>query len=292
MTTASTHLVALLGHPVSHSRSPSMMTHAFAQLGVDAAYLACDVAPQDLPAAVRGLHALGAVGANVTVPHKQSVLALCARVSPAAAAIGAANTLVREAEGFTAHNTDAPGAIDALTDEGVTVRGARMVVLGAGGAARAVAVGAALAGAAEVALVARTPATATAIADAVAALGTGCDTKVVPWREQEAVRAVFADAAIAVQATTVGMASAGPRAERAGMEAWLTAMPAGATAMDLVYQPRETAWLAAARTHGLRAIDGLGMLAHQGARALQHWFGASVPAAELRRFLDATGAGG
>ncbi len=142
MTSTHTRLLALLGHPVAHSRSPAMMHAALAALELDASYLAFDVAPARLEDAVRGLRALGFSGANVTLPHKRAVLALCDDADPIARACGAANTLVPLGNGrLMACNTDAPGAAMALAEGGVDLHGARVVLFGAGGAARAVAVG-------------------------------------------------------------------------------------------------------------------------------------------------------
>lgn len=287
MTTSRTRLVVLLGHPVDHSRSPEMMTAAFAYHNIDAAYLACSVPPENLSTAIDGLWALGAVGANVTLPHKRAVLSLCERIDPTAAAVGAANTLVRTNRGFVACNTDAWGAASALTEAGVQMDGARVVILGAGGAARAVAVGVAMAGATEVVLVARNVTKAADIPDAVERIARHCRTLVVPWCDDVSVCRVFSTATVAVQATPLGMTGHPVTGDdQARMARWLGAMPCGSVAMDLVYQPRDTFWLRTARAYGLRSVDGLTMLAHQGALALQRWFDVRVTAAQLRQFLD------
>ena len=141
MSTAATRLLALLGHPVAHSRSPAIHAAALAALGVDARYLAFDVRPEALGAAVEGLRALGALGANVTVPHKRAVMAHLDRVEPAAAAIGAVNTIAREGDALVGSNTDAPGLVRSLEDAGVALAGRRVWVVGAGGAARAAVAG-------------------------------------------------------------------------------------------------------------------------------------------------------
>lgn len=267
-----------------------MMNAAFAALGIDARYEAWDTAPSALAARIGTLARLSDFrGANVTIPHKRAVLALCARVDPFANAIGAANVLVPERGTISAHNTDAPGALAALRDAGVSLAGASAVILGAGGAARAIAVGLAHAGAARVTLLARRPDAALSVVSAIAALGTRCEARALPLADTTLARDAFADASLAVQATSVGMALPGEPLTTTspvlGAEL-LTRMRRGSAAMDLVYTPRETPWLACARALGLHAIDGLGMLAHQGALALALWFGIEPPAALLRRFLD------
>ncbi len=276
MTSARTALLALLGHPVAHSRSPAMMTRAFEHLGLDAAYLACDVDPARLTDAVRGLAALGARGANVTVPHKIAAVACCDELDASARAIGAVNTLRFDAGRVHGHNTDAPGAVDALRERGFDPRGTQVVVLGSGGAARAVAVGLAQAGCAHVTVRARSIARAGDVVRAVESVGgrgTASALEVTATSRADAI----------VQATSAGMhGGSGDDA----LIAALDGLNAGGFAMDVVYAPRETRWLAEARKRGLRPIDGLGMLAHQAARALALWFERDVSADILRRFLD------
>jgi shikimate dehydrogenase len=261
-----------------------MMTKAFAHLGIDAAYVACDVNPVHLRAAVRGLAALGAVGANVTVPHKVNAAACCDTLDPLAEAIGAVNTLRVEAGHVVGYNTDALGAVDALRAAKVDPVGKRAVVLGSGGAARAVAAGLATTGAAHVAVRARSLEAARAVLDGVMRLGGRGDAGVLA-RGDDAI----ARADLIVQATSAGLEGAPDDAQ---VIAALDLARAGAVAMDVVYAPRETRWLRAARTHGLHTVDGLGMLAGQAARALTLWFEMAVPLDILRGFLDAPGTPG
>ncbi|MEI8256025.1 MAG: shikimate dehydrogenase [Deltaproteobacteria bacterium] len=282
MTTAGTRLVALLGHPVAHSRSPAMMSAACECLGLEAVYVACDVRADALGDAIRGLAALGAAGANVTVPHKIAAVSFCDRLDAQAAAIGAVNTL-RFADGCViGHNTDADGAVDAFRAAGVSLSGARVVVLGSGGAARAVAVGLARAGVAHVAVRARRAHAAQAVVVAVTASGVHADADVLIARDPAVARAD-----VIVQATSAGLDGA---PDDDAVIAALDGARSGAFAMDVVYAPRETRWLAAARAGGLRPVDGLGMLAGQAARALSLWFDRAVAPDILRGFLDASGA--
>jgi shikimate dehydrogenase len=291
VTSARTGWYALLGHPVAHSRSPAMMTAALRALRIDAVYLAHDVTPDALERAVRGLRALGCAGANVTVPHKRAVLAVCDVLDPVARAVGAVNTLVLEDDGIRGCNTDAEGAMEALMDAGAEVAGARVVVLGAGGAARAVAAGAALSGAAEVTVLARRREQAEDVARAVRGLGRGGHVGAgLLLADEPETRAVCGRASVVVQATPVGMEAHG-EGDAGVLSGLLQVVRPGAFAMDLVYAPRETPWLRAARDLGLRPVDGLGMLAHQGALALSLWTGAAVPARLTRAGLDAAGEG-
>lgn len=278
MTTAHTTLLALLGHPVTHSRSPAMMTFACAQLGLDATYIACDVRADVLDTAIRGLMVLGAAGANVTVPHKVAAVACCDELDPHARAAGAVNTLRFVQGRVIGHNTDALGALDALAAAGASVCGAHVVVLGSGGAARAVAVGLACAGAAHVAIRARNKLTAGAVVEAITRAGGRGDAS-----ESRAGDAAVARADIIVQATSAGLD--GARDDLAILAA-LDGARAGTYAMDVVYTPRATRWLAAARSRGLLPVDGHGMLAGQAARSLSLWFDRPVSADILRRFLD------
>jgi shikimate dehydrogenase len=150
--TAATRIAAVLGWPVSHSKSPALHNAAFAAAGIDAVFVALPVPPAELAPVIRALAATGALGASVTIPHKEAALAACTRVDPLAARTGAVNCLVFAGGDVVGHNTDAGGFVDALAEAGIAARG-RAVLLGGGGAARAVAAGLAAAGAR-----ARTPA--------------------------------------------------------------------------------------------------------------------------------------
>jgi shikimate dehydrogenase len=291
VTTASTRLLALLGRPVAHSRSPAMMTGALASLGLADAYsyLAFDVAPESLASVIHALSALGCAGANVTIPHKRAVLPLCVTVDDDARRIGAANVLSAVPGGFSAHNTDAPGAARALADAGVSLAGADVLVIGAGGAARAVAVGLAREGARSITVLARDPHAAQQVVRACDGLGLR-DGRVLAFADEEGALRAHRSADVLIQCTPLG--SAGRldptlEMEYAAMLRWVREGRAERAAMDLVYAPVRTPWLEAARACRARPIDGLGMLAHQGALALSRWCGVAARPAVLRRFLDA-----
>lgn len=277
MTTAGTRWLGVLGWPVGHTRSPAIHTAALAATGVDAVYLAFAVPPTELPAAVAGLRALGALGANVTLPHKEHVMALLDEVEPAARAIGAVNTIVREGERLVGANTDGAGLARSLDEEGVVLRGARAMVVGAGGAARASVVGLADAGAAEITVVARRLEQAERLARE---LGDRVPIRAVELAGPLAEAASRTD--LLVQATSATLGGS-PDAGAFAASLPLAALPAHAAVVDLVYVPRQTAVLEIAAARQLRCVDGLGMLVHQAALAFERWTGVSAPIEAMRR---------
>lgn len=273
--------LALLGHPVAHSRSPAMMRAALAALGLEGFYAAFDVAPAGIDAALDGLWALGFRGANVTAPHKAAVAArLAARLTPEAARTGAVNTLLRGPHGWEGHNTDVEGLALALRDEAAALRGASAVVLGAGGAARAAALCLAGFGVAEVTVLARDALRARGVAD-VAARG-GLRTGAAAMDSAEGARALAA-AGVVVQCTSAEVSAGTTLAVSLGPCA------PGTLAVDLVYAPRVTPWMRRAEAAGMRVVPdaALTMLAGQGAAALSAWTGAAPPLAVMRAALDA-----
>lgn len=265
MITGRTKLAAVIGWPVEHSRSPQMMNAAFAAAGIDAVLVPIAAPPDALAGAIAGLRAhRGALGASVTLPHKVDVLALCDELAPEAFAIGAVNCLHVANGRVVGLNTDGPGFADALAERAIDVRGKRAVLLGSGGAARAVAYGIKLAGAAEVRVVARTAAPWT---------------PVVPWAS---LAETVAGADLVVDCTPVAL---DPAAEPAFVDALpLDTLAAGATVATLVYH-RRTRILDAAASRGLRTLDGADMLVHQGARAFTRWTGEPAPISIMRDAL-------
>lgn len=261
---ALTRLACVIGFPIAHSKSPAMHTAAFAALGMNGRFHAIAVPPPSLERVVRGLADAGYSGVSVTVPHKEAVVALCARLEPPADRIGAVNCLVFERKGasrvIVGHNTDAGGYVDGLVAAGVDARGARAVLLGAGGAARAVHAGLLDAGAASVRVVARRP-DAVRFADAV------------PWQDG-ALRAALAQADLLVDCTPAAL---DPAVEAPMVDALpLDALPAGTVVSSLVYH-RTPLLLARAAARGHRVVDGRAMLAYQGARAFALWFKRTPP---------------
>ncbi|WP_338835330.1 shikimate dehydrogenase [Neomoorella thermoacetica] len=281
---ASTGLVALLGHPVQHSLSPLMQNAAFAAGGQNLVYLAFDVEPGDLVAALAGLKALGFRGANVTVPHKEAVIPYLDAVDPVAARIGAVNTIVNEDRCLKGYNTDGSGFLRSLEEAGFDPAGKRAVILGAGGAARAVAFALATAGCGSLVLANRTPERATELAGALA--GAGLPAPVVYRLGDAGMRSEVEAADLVLNTTSLGM---WPRVEETPLPPdWFRP---GQWVYDLVYNPLETKFLAGARRRGCRVISGLDMLLYQGAAAFTLWTGREAPVAVMARVLrEAMGA--
>ena len=274
----------ILGWPVEHSRSPAMQNAAFRAVGLDGNYVCFSVHPDDVADAVRGLKALGVRGANVTVPHKEAVIRWLDEVTPEARAIGAVNTIVRSLDRLVGHNTDAPGLARSLDEAGVGLEGARVVVLGAGGAARAAVVGLAGRGARSIVVAARRSEQAEQLKVDLAHVCGGCDLTTSDL-SREALASYFRDADLLVQSTSATLANA-PDAVGFAAELAIEALPAGASVLDLVYRPRETTVLARARERGLKTVDGLGMLLHQGALAFELWTHMPAPVGVMRQVLE------
>ena len=265
--TGATHLAGVIGWPVRHSRSPLIHNAAYRATGLDWVYVALPVRPGDVPHALAGVRALGIEGLSVTMPHKAAVAACVDVLDADAAALGAVNTVRRDGDRLVGGNTDGGGFVDSLLDEGVDPSGRRCVVLGAGGAARAVIRALALAGAASVVVVNRHPgraATAASLAGAVGAVGTVGDP------------GVLAPADLVVQATPMGMGDDDTVAIDPAP------LPAHAVVADLVYHPLRTPLLVAAEQRGLRTVGGLGMLVHQAARQFHTWTGVDAPIDVMR----------
>lgn len=267
--------ICLMGWPLGHSVSPAMQNAAFAATGLDWEYEALPVPPEQLGDTVNGLGASGFRGANVTIPHKHAVLACCSSASPEATAIGAANTLVLESGRIAAHNTDCSGFARALAEAGCKPRTA--LVLGAGGAARAV-VHALLGMGAAVVIAARSPAKARGLQ---AMDGSGERLRFVRL-DASSLAAAVSRADLLVNTTPVGM---WPQVGASPLPPDVP-LAMGLTVMDLIYNPVETALLHLARAAGARTIGGLGMLVHQGAAAFQLWTGLEAPLETMRHAAE------
>lgn len=271
-------LLGVLGCPVAHSRSPAMHNAALQAKGIEGFYGRFEVAAESLTEAMRGIRALGIHGVNVTVPHKETVRLLLDEVDAIATRIGAVNTIFRDKDRLVGTNTDARGLVRALERAEVAIEGARVVVLGAGGAARAAAVGLTEAGAARVQIAARRPEQAQALLQDYQSLS-AIDTTPVSLLD---LNSCMAHCDLLVQATSAPLQ--GPKEAAAFADALpLDHLPQAAVVIDLVYEPLETQVLAAARRLGLKTVDGLGMLLYQGAIAFETWFGGEGAPVEIMR---------
>jgi shikimate dehydrogenase len=279
-----TDVYGIFGFPVSHSLSPAMHNRAFAELGLDAVYVPFAVAPEALAEAVRGVRAPGLRGLNVTLPHKTSVMAHLDHVEPDARVIGAVNTLYWQDERLCGKNTDAEGLARSLLEARVQLEGARVTVLGAGGAARATVVGLARAGAAQVTLAARRESEAEALAHELRSHLSPCELSSTRFTT-EALRTTFERTDLLVQATSATLGG-GPHADDFANALPFSALPAQAVVTDLVYKPRITRVMQNAHARELRTVDGLGMLLHQGALAFERWTGRPAPVAVMRHALE------
>ncbi len=266
--------LAVLGQPISHSRSPAMHSAALAELGLapEWSYEAIEVSPEELEARVRAMPGEGFVGANVTVPHKIRALELADQASEAAREIGAANTLSFAAGRIVADNTDATGFLDALPE---APGGKRALVMGAGGSARAV-VWALVASGAAVRIWNRTAAKAERLAAELGAEAVG--------QGAGGARLSAGDFDLVVNATTVGMGGPDERS------ADLKSLPIDADSLgerhqlvDLAYGPVETELASAAQARGATVVDGLEVLVRQGAASLRIWTGLEPPVETMRR---------
>jgi shikimate dehydrogenase len=255
-------LAGVMGWPVAHSLSPRLHGHWLRRYEIDGAYVPLPVRPERLEQALGALPALGFAGTNLTIPHKEAAVSLVDRLSPAAERIGAVNTVVVEPDGtLSGDNTDGFGFIASLSERrlGWDAAVGPTVVLGAGGAARAIAVALLDAGAPEVRLLNRTPERARALAGEL-----GGPVHAVEWAERSLA---LADAALLVNTTSLGMHGQPP------LDLALDALPRTALVTDVVYSPLITALLAAARARGNPVVDGLGMLLHQARPGFRAWFG-------------------
>ena len=270
MITGATKLAAVIGSPVRHSRSPMIHNAAFGATGLDWVYVALTVAPGNGFDAVRCLPGLGVAGINVTMPHKADAQRACDELTPAAASLGSVNTVVVRPDGTClGDSTDGEGFLRAIGDDGLDPAGRSVLVLGAGGAARAVA--AALVGrGAEVMVAARRSGAAAELVSAIPGV------RAMAWPGSNAdmgSRAASVDVEVVVNATPIGMGDDPAIPVEPVSEQWI---------VDLVYHPMETALLARARAVGARPVGGLGMLVHQAALAFELWTGVPAPLDVMR----------
>ncbi len=261
MISGTTKVAAVIGSPVRHSRSPRIHNAAFAAAGLDWVYVALEVQRGGGFDAVRALPTLGIGGINVTMPHKADAARACDHLTETAAALGSVNTVVVNADGSTrGDSTDGEGFLRSVADAGLDVAGRTVLVLGAGGAAHAVAAALVTKGA-QVRVAARREHAAAELVARVPGV------EVAPWPETGS-----ADTEVVVNATPIGMGSDATVPIQPRVDQWV---------VDLVYHPVETAFLAEARRVGAHRVGGLGMLVHQAALSFEQWTGVAAPLAAM-----------
>jgi shikimate dehydrogenase len=283
--TGHTRVVGLLGGDVRYSLSLRLHNEAFASLGLDWVYLPLPVTPGDetrLVEAVRGMRAMGFVGANVTMPFKEAVIPYLDEITPAAARIGAVNTVRIDGAGrLIGGNTDSAGFISDLSANGVSLPGRPVVILGAGGAARAVAFGLAERGCGPMIIANRTSQRADRLREELARYFPAQRVTVTPWP----LRADNIDPdALIVNCTPVGMHNV--RTPTGADSPWPIRFSPDQVVVDLVYAPLVTPMLAAARADGARALTGLGMLVQQAALSFAWWTDEAPPVRQMRAALE------
>ena len=256
-----TRIVAVIGSPVRHSRSPQLANAAFAAAGLDWAMVALEVAPGDAARAVAATRVLGLGGLAVTMPHKAEIAPALDGLTTTAEALGAVNSVAWVGDHLVGDNTDGAGLVAALTHDGIRVDGRRCAVLGAGGAARAVILALAGARAAEVVVINRSPERAEVAAALAGPIG-----RVGPAES-------VTDVDLIINATSVGMGASDPATGPTPLPTSLIGPQH--VVVDLVYVPLRTPLLDAAAARGARTLDGLGMLVHQAALSIERWTGTS-----------------
>ncbi|MFD0588161.1 shikimate dehydrogenase [Paenibacillus sp. GCM10027627] len=268
-----TVLYGVIGDPIRQSKSPIMMNRAFRETGVNGAYAAFHIAGDALPSFIGGVRAMGIRGVNVTIPHKQRVMELLDEIDPGARVIGAVNTIVNENGRLIGYNTDGIGYVRSLKEEAAPeLGGKRIVVIGAGGAARGIVYALLGENPASIAIANRTVDRAEELA---ASFDSGA--AVLTAASVDQLAALCQDADIVINTTSVGMF---PHAGDSPMPGhWLKP---GAIASDLIYNPLKTEFLRQAEAHGCKAHGGLGMFIYQGAYAFEYWTGRPAPVSAMR----------
>jgi shikimate dehydrogenase len=263
-------LLGVIGHPIGHSLSPRMHNAAFAQYGTevdgaDYVYVAMDVWPDRLPAAVEGLAALGFVGFNVTMPHKEAMLPLVDELDASARLAGAVNTVVAEGGRLRGLNTDGSGFVEACEEAGISLTGQRVLILGAGGAAAAIVVAALGAGASWLCIANRTAQRAEELRAKLSEVASGAEVLIWPFdRASDAA----VEAEIVINATYLGMQKEDP------LPLPVETLSAEKVVCDAVYVAGgETALIRRAKEAGARTVSGERMLLYQGVQAQRVWTG-------------------
>ena len=274
--TGKTCVYGIFGYPVKHSLSPLMQNAAFREAGIDAVYVPFEVEPENLKEAVDGVRALGIKGLNLTVPHKERIVEQLDYLSEEAELLGAVNTVKNENGELTGYNTDAEGFLRSLIEEGVELEGKKALMLGAGGAARAVGYALLKGGVSFLYIVNRNFQRAREVGEL---LGKRGNVLVFPLKEST-VETLLKEVDLIVNTTSVGMKPEDPHLFD------YSKTPEGITVVDIIYNPPETPLLKAAKERGCKTVNGLGMLVHQGAVAFEIWTGKTAPVETMREVLE------
>jgi shikimate dehydrogenase len=277
--TGTTKIYGIFGCPVTHTASPAMHNAAFAKLGLDCAYCPFEVAPEKIAHAAEGIRAMKLQGVNITVPHKEKILKSLDELSPEAAVIGAVNTIVNKNGKLIGYNTDGVGFLRSLEKDGrVQIKGKKMVLFGAGGAGRAVAIQSLLVGLKDVVIVDVIDKKARDLAKHINSKIRGLRARTIP-AVTDIINEVIPFADIIVHATPIGMKPADP------LPFDTSCLHKGQIVYDLIYNPPQTKLLRTARKKGCRTFNGLGMLLHQGCKAFEIWTGVAAPVAVMDKAL-------
>lgn len=278
-----TELIGLMATPIRHSLSPTMHNEAFAKLGLDYAYLAFEVGTDQLENGIQAIRALGMRGSNISMPNKQVVTKYLDKLSPAAEMVGAVNTIVNDNGILTGHITDGTGFMRGLKQSDVSIIGKKMTICGAGGAATAICIQAALDGVKELSIFNRQDEFFKNAERTVALINekTDCKATLYDLKDQESLRQQIAESVIFTNATGVGMK---PLQEES-LITDPTMLRKELVVADVVYVPSETKLLKLAKEQGCKTVNGLGMMLWQGAAAFEMWTGQEMPVEYIRELL-------
>ncbi|MDP8263057.1 MAG: shikimate dehydrogenase [Candidatus Ancaeobacter aquaticus] len=274
-----TKIYGIFGYPVKHTASPAMHNAAFTELGLDAVYVPFEVPTTDLSVATRSLRALGVSGINVTVPHKEKIIPYLDSLSKEAKLIGAVNTIVNKKGKLIGYNTDGAGFVRSLAqDAGCSVKGKKMVLFGAGGAGRAVAIQSLLKGVSQIVIVDVAEKKAKNLARYINRSVKGNKVKAISHKDS-ALKNIVSQADVAVNASPCGMHAKDP------LPFDLSAITKKTVVYDLIYNPSETRLLKSAKKKGCITVNGMGMLLNQGCEAFEIWTGKKAPVTIMKKAL-------
>ncbi|OWW46214.1 shikimate dehydrogenase [Enterococcus hirae 88-15-E09] len=284
MISGKTKLTGFFAKPASHSLSPLMHNLAFSHWGIDAVYLAFEVDQTNLRQAVGSIRTLDMLGVNVSMPNKTTVLAYLDQLSPEAELIGAVNTIVHQEQRLIGYNTDGMGFVRSVNETGHPIKNQKIVVLGAGGAAKAIVVQMALEGAQEITVYKRLNATFLPLKEYFAKVSekTGCPIRLHDYADESQLALDLSQANLLINATDIGMGSKKDQLPIADVKLLHSQL----AVFDLIYSPSETRLIQEAKKMGIKAYNGLGMLIHQGAIAFELWTHREMPVQNVRERLE------